>query len=113
MRVANEWYRNNGMIVNETKHQAIVFGKTGHSFSFPLKDPLDIFGINIDNRLRFDNHISAISKKINGRFNVMLRFRKLISKDTLLTLYKAFIMPHYATIVRLYGTFVVRVVLRR
>ena len=37
------------MIVNETKHQAIVLGRTGHSFSFPLKDSLDIFGINIDN----------------------------------------------------------------
>ena len=90
VRVANEWYRNNRMIVNETKHQAIVFGKTDHS-SFPLKDSLDIFGINIDNRLRFVNYISTICKKINGQFNVMLRFRKLISKDTLLRLYKAFI----------------------
>lgn len=95
VRVANKWYRSNGMIVNETKHQAIVLGKTGHSFSFPLKDSLDIFGINIDNRLRFDNYISTICKKINGQFNVMLRFRKLISKDTLLRLYKAFIMPHF------------------
>ena len=95
VRVANEWYRSNRMIVNETKHQAIVFGKTDHSFSFPLKDSLDIFGINIDNRLRFDNYVSTICKKINGQFNVMLRFRKLISKDTLLRLYKAFIMPHF------------------
>ena len=38
VRVANEWYRNNRMIVNETKHhQAIVLGKTGHSFSVPIK----------------------------------------------------------------------------
>ena len=95
VRVANEWYRSNRMIVNETKHQAMVLGKTDHSFSFPLKDSLDIFGINIDNRLRFDNYISTICKKINGQFNVMLRFRKLICKDTLLGLYKAFIMPHF------------------
>lgn len=57
VRVANEWYRSIAMIVNETKHQAIVLGKTDHSFSFPLNDSLDIFGINIDNRLRFDNYI--------------------------------------------------------
>ena len=95
VRVANEWYRSNRMIVNETKHQAIVLvGKTDHSFSFPLKDSLDIFGY-IDNRLRFDNYISTICKKINGQFNVMLRLRKLISKDTLLRLYKVFIMPHF------------------
>ena len=37
---------------------------------------------------------STFCKKINSQFNVMLRFRKLISKDTLLRLHKAFIMPH-------------------
>ena len=84
------------MIVNETKHQAKVVGKTDHSFSFPLKDLLDIFGINIDNKLHFDNYISTICKKINGQFNVMLRFLNLISKDTILRLYKAFIMPHFS-----------------
>ena len=95
VRVANEWYRNNRMIVNETKHQALVLGKTGHSFSFSLKDSLDIFGINTDNRLHFDNYISTVCKKINGQFNIMVRFCKLIPEDTLLRLYKAFIMPHF------------------
>ena len=70
------------MIVNETKHQAKVSGKTGHSFSFPLKDSLDIFGLNIDDTLRFDN-VSTICKRINGQFNAMIRFRKPL-------LYKAF-----------------------
>ena len=69
--------------------------KTDHSFSFPLKDSLDIFGISIENKFRFDNHISTICKKIIGQFNVMLRFRNLISKDTLLRLYNAFVMPHF------------------
>ena len=95
VRVANERCSSYRMTVNETKHQAIVLGKTGHSFSFPLKDSLDIFWINIDNRLCFDNYISAICKKINSQFNVMLRFRKLISKGTLLRLYNAFVMPHF------------------
>ena len=73
------------MIVNETMYQAKVSGKTGHSFSFPLKDSLDIFGLDIDDTLRFDNYVSTICKRINGQFNVMLRFRK-----PLLRLYKAF-----------------------
>ena len=111
VRVANEWYRSNRMILNETKHQAIVLGKTDYS-SFSLKDSLNIFGINTDNRLHFDSYISTISKKINDQFNVMLRFQKLISKDTLLRLYNAFIMPHL-NYCCLYDTFVVHVVLRR
>ena len=44
-------------MINETKHQAVVLGRTGHSFSFPFKDSLDIFGTNIVNRLCFDNYI--------------------------------------------------------
>ena len=38
---------------------------------------MDIFGINIDNRLCFDSYISTVTvrKKINGQFNEMLKFR--------------------------------------
>ena len=55
---------------------------------------MDIFEINVDNRLRFDNHIATMCKKINGQFDGTLRFRKLISKDNLLQSCKAFVMLH-------------------
>ena len=51
--------------------------------------------MTIDNRLSFDNHVSVICKKINNKFNLMLTFRKLINKETLLKLYGAFILPHF------------------
>ena len=51
--------------------------------------------MTIDNRLSFDNHVSVICKKINNQFNVMLRFRKLINKETLLKLHRAFILSHF------------------
>ena len=54
--------------------------------------------MTVDNRLSFDNHISVICKKINNQFNVMLRFRKLINKEMLLKLYKAFILPHFTAV---------------
>ena len=95
LNVANQWYKNNGMIVNEKKHQALILGKTEHNFCFPVKNSIDIFRMTIDNRFSFDNHVSVICKKINNQFNVMLRFRKLINKETLLKLYKAFILPHF------------------
>ena len=31
VNVANQWYKNNGMIVNEKKHQAVILGKTEHN----------------------------------------------------------------------------------
>ena len=81
------------MIVNEKKHQALILGKTEHNFC--LNNSIDIFGMTIDNKLSFDNHVSVICKKINNQINVMLRFRKLINKETLLKLYKVFILPHF------------------
>ena len=93
--VANQWYRNNGMIVNESKHQAMVLGTTDHTFSFAVKPSIDIFGMSIDNKLCFDNYISTICRKINNQFSVMLRLHKLISSDTMLKLYRAFILPNF------------------
>ena len=46
------------MIVNEKKHPALILGKTEHNFSFPVNNSIDIFGMTIDNRLFFDNHVS-------------------------------------------------------
>ena len=51
--------------------------------------------MEIDKRLNFSSHISNVCKKINNQLNVMLRFRKLISRGTLLKLYKAYILPHF------------------
>ena len=79
VEVANQWYSENGMIVNKSKHQALILGDTEHAFSFPVKESIDIFCMTIDNKLQL---------------NVMIRFRKLISKAALIKLYKAFILPH-------------------
>ena len=83
------------MLVNESKHQGLVLGDTDYNFSFPVKDMLEIFGMEIDNKLNFSSHISNVCKRINNQFNVMLRFRKYIPRDTLLKLYKAYILPHF------------------
>ena len=43
--VANQWYHENGMIVNESKHQCLILGDTEYGISFPVKDTLEIFGM--------------------------------------------------------------------
>ena len=95
VEVANQWYSENGMIVNKSKHQALILGDTEHTFSFPVNESIHIFGMTIDNKLQFDKHVSSICKKVNNQLNVMIRFRKLISKATLIKLYKAFILPYF------------------
>ena len=60
------------MIDNEKKHQALILGKTEHNFCFPVKNSIDIFGMTIDNRFSFDNHVSVICKKVNNQFNAQI-----------------------------------------
>ena len=95
IRVANQWYHENGILVNVSKHQGLVLGDTDYSFSFPVKGTLEIFRMEIDNKLNFSSHISSVCRKINNQFNVMPGFRKLIPRGTLLKLYKAYILPHF------------------
>jgi hypothetical protein len=46
--------------------------------------------------LNFDKHITSICKKVNDQFNVMMRFSNLVSRHTMLVLYRNFIVPHFS-----------------
>ena len=54
------------MIVNESKHQAMILGTNDDMFSFSIRPCIDIFGMNLENKLCFDIYISNICKKINN-----------------------------------------------
>ena len=47
-------------------------------FPFRCKNQMELFGITVDDRLYFDEHIFNICKKITNQFKVISRFRKLI-----------------------------------
>ena len=55
---------------------------------------LKLLGVCIDNNLRFDEHISSISKKSAQRVGVLMRLRNLIPTQTKLQLYKAAVLPY-------------------
>ena len=60
LNITNEWYRSNGILVNHTKHQAIIIGNTDHVFSFLVQKSSELFGITVGDRLCFDEHVSNI-----------------------------------------------------
>ena len=92
---ANQRYHENGMLVNESKHQGLVLGDTETVWIFlSSKGHLEIFGMEIDNKLNFSKHILNVRKTINKQFNVIMRFRKLIRREILFKLHKAYILPH-------------------
>ena len=68
---ADQWFGMNGMITNPDKYQAMILGNTNYSFSFtvndtnvPVKDNIDLLGVNIDKNLQFDSHVKNICPKV-------------------------------------------------
>ena len=63
VQIANQWYTENGMIVNPDKHHAMVLRTTDHKFSFPVEDSLYLLGMTFDNQLNLNEHVSLVCKK--------------------------------------------------
>ena len=85
---ADQWFGMNGMITNPDEYQAMILGKTNYTFSFtvsyiniPVKDNIDLLGVNIDNTLQFDSHVKNICTKVNNQINVISLFRKIVPTD--------------------------------
>ena len=60
LNIANEWYRSNGILVNPTKHHAMVTGNKIMCFPFRYKNSIELFGITVDDRLCFDEHVTCV-----------------------------------------------------
>ena len=61
---ADQWFGMNGMITNPDKYQAMILGNTNYTFSLtvndtiiPVKDNIDLLGVNIDKNLQFNSHV--------------------------------------------------------
>ena len=99
---AEQWFGMNVMITNPDKYQAMILGNTNYILSFtvndiniPVKDNIDLLGVNIDNNLQFSSHVKNICTKVNNQINVISRFRKIVPTDVKCKLNKAFIVPYF------------------
>ena len=72
IETAMKWFKQNGMIVNLDKFQAMVLGRYKQKENVNLKingaeikgqNSVTLLGAEIDNELNFNNHISNICKK--------------------------------------------------
>ena len=76
------------MIVNPGKFQAMVinrFGKMENKHEMYIENKkitsehsVKLLGIEIDNQLNFDNHVSTLCKKAGSQLNAIGRLRKYI-----------------------------------
>ena len=69
---ADQWLGMNGIITNPDKYQAMILGNTNYTFSFtvtdiniPVKDDIELLGVNIDNNLQFNSHVKNKGQQSN------------------------------------------------
>lgn len=65
--------------------------------SDPIKRVRDtkILGVYIDESLTWSNHIDEIAKTITAGISTLKRLRDFASRDVLVSVYNALIMPHF------------------
>ena len=62
-----------------------------------------LFGVIIDNNLRWSSHIMYTSKKIAKCIGIILKSRKVFDNETLLSLYHCFVYPYLHYCIHVWG----------
>ena len=74
---ASSWFKQNGMIANPTKYNAMVLVNANQrniciecvGKQIPVSKEIKLLGINLDEKLKFDSHIANICRKARGEPN--------------------------------------------
>ena len=94
------WFKQNEMIVNADKFQAIILSKKESESKYKLNiDNNDIestkseklLGIAIDDRLRFDQHILNLCSEAAMQLNTLGRLQKYMGKSEKVAIVNSFI----------------------
>ena len=104
-QAAIEWFKLNEMIVNPEKFQAIVVKKNAKmKDSYPLnindltinsENSVKLLGIEIDNKLSFEQHISTLCNKANYQFNAIRRIKKFMGFKEKEVLFNSFVYSNF------------------
>ena len=86
---AIEWFQNNNMMVNPGKFQAIIIDKrkkchTNETLKIGDKiikasSSVKLLGVQTDNQLNFNVHISNICRSAANQFNALIRLKRFFS----------------------------------
>ena len=100
-----EWFRKNSLAANPAKFQTMLLKSnsikdiqlnvTVENISLPSSDTMKVLGIDIDDRLTFDGHISNMCIKAGRQLNVLQRLRGSLDQDSRMAIYKSFIMSNF------------------
>ena len=95
-------YEFNQMKRNHSQYQAITFGRvernpvlTCEGTVIPIQDEMELLGVTIDNKLKFEGQTRNICRKVSQQVAVLNRLKKILPFELRIDMYSVFIAPHF------------------
>ena len=102
---AIDWFSNNAMAANPDKFQAILLAPSVRETLIKpinIKDSIittahsvNILGIEIEDKLKFNTHINSICRKAARQLNVLRRLSSLLDQESRMAIFRAFIVSNF------------------
>ena len=98
------WFKQNKMLVNAGKFQAIILSKKESEAKYKLTvdnndiestKSVKVLGIIIDNHLRFGQHMSSLCSKAPMQLNALGRLQKYMGKPEKVAIVNSFIYANF------------------
>lgn len=100
---AIDWFSINFMEANASKFQSMIMSRSEcnldlkvNGISIPTTNYVQLLGIDIDNSLNFNTHVSKLCRKAAKRLNCMGRLSKILSQECLIKIFDAFIRSSFS-----------------
>jgi len=105
-QLAASWYRDNFLLTNPDKFQAMILNPRNIDLEgqYPdirvdgrvitNTDYTKLLGVHTDCIMNFSGHISELYKKVSKKEGILMRLRNLIPCSAKLTIYKSSILPY-------------------
>ena len=77
--------------IKKLPHPSLVFNNNSVLQASSQKH----LGVTLDVKLTFDEHFNNVLNKVNNIIGPLRKLRNLLSRSTLITIYKAFVRPHF------------------
>ena len=103
---AIQWFNENHMLANPDKFQAIVlcpsprdtcninFDVAGNCIS--SQDHVSLLGVELDNKLKFNLHISNLCRKAARQLNVLKSFSRVLDTAAKMCIFRSFILSSFS-----------------
>ena len=99
------WFKVNSLETNTSKFQSMLLKKksvNAEDFNIiadndtvNVTDTINVLGVNIDDKLNFNSHLSNICNKAGRQLDVLKRLKGFLDYASRLSIYKSFIMSNF------------------